>query len=259
VNLRSCSHSTAWVICSHFRHIFRGYDHQPALRLTGGECGYRRLMWSKCSRRSNASRDEGEPSSANGYETSGETLGELVERARAGDDQAWAGLFHRSYDKLLAYSSRRLACRDQAQDAVGETMARAVGNIDRFRNDGAGFDAWMYGIARHVVIDAQRKQWREGPGYVPDGADTAPEPLDRAVEVEDSAEVRVAFGNLSRADQELLELRVVSGLSAEETASVLGRRPGAVRMAQSRALDRLREEIRDEARAQSRASRGSAA
>jgi RNA polymerase sigma-70 factor, ECF subfamily len=185
-------------------------------------------------------------SPTNGYETSGNALCELVGRARAGDDQAWAELFHRSYDKLLAYSSRRLRCRDQANDAVGETMARAVGGIHGFRDDGAGFDAWMYGIARHVVIDAQRKQGREGPGFVPDLADTAPEPLERAVQVEDSAEVRVAFGHLSRTDQEVLELRVVSGLSAEETASVMGRRPGAVRMAQSRALERLRAEIGEE-------------
>ncbi|HEX3794212.1 MAG TPA: sigma-70 family RNA polymerase sigma factor [Acidimicrobiales bacterium] len=179
---------------------------------------------------------------------SGEALRGVVERARQGDDQAWMLLFRRSYDTLLSYSSRRLPNQDQAKDAVGETMARAVGSIERFRDDGAGFDAWMYGIARHVVIDAQRKLWREGPGIVPDVADSAPEPLDRAVIDEDMAEVRAAFDNLSRADQELLELRVVAGLSAEEVASVLNRRPGAVRMAQSRALDRLRAGMNEEAR-----------
>jgi RNA polymerase sigma-70 factor (ECF subfamily) len=45
---------------------------------------------------------------------------------------------------------------------------------------------------------------------------------------------------LSDDDRELLDLRVVGGLSADEVASVLGKQPGAVRMAQSRALDRLR-------------------
>jgi RNA polymerase sigma-70 factor (ECF subfamily) len=173
----------------------------------------------------------------------------LVERARTGDHQAWEVLFHRSHAKLLAYAARRVPCRETAMDVVSETMARAVVNIDRFRNEGAGFDAWMYGIARHVVIDAQRTLWREGPGLVPDVVDNAPEPPDRAVDGEDSAEVRAAFARLSRSDQELLELRVVAGLSAEEVASVLGRRPGAVRMAQSRALDRLRALIREEARA----------
>ncbi|MBV9285708.1 MAG: hypothetical protein JO176_13890, partial [Acidimicrobiia bacterium] len=57
---------------------------------------------------------------------------------------------------------------------------------------------------------------------------------------EEAAAVRKAFGRLADGDRELLELRVVGGLSAEETAEALGRRPGAVRMAQSRALGRLR-------------------
>ena len=55
--------------------------------------------------------------------------------------------------------------------------------------------------------------------------------------------MRQAFARLSDADRELLELRVVAGLSAEEAAAVLGRRPGAVRMAQSRALTRLRRHL----------------
>jgi RNA polymerase sigma-70 factor (ECF subfamily) len=164
----------------------------------------------------------------------------LVEHARNGDEQAWEALFRRSYPKLLAYAARRLPTPELAKDAVGETMTRAVVNLDRLLFEGGGFDAWMYGIARHVVIDAQRKLWREGPGFIPDTADVAPEPPDRAVEREDLAQVRAAFSRLSRADQELLELRVVAELSAEEVGMVLGRKPGAVRMAQSRAVERLR-------------------
>jgi RNA polymerase sigma-70 factor (ECF subfamily) len=127
-----------------------------------------------------------------------------------------------------------------AKDAVSETMTRAVANIARLRFDGAGFDAWMYGIARYVVIDAQRKMRREAPGIVPDTADPRPLPSDQALQGEDTDEVRAAFAQLNSTDQEVLELRVVANLSVEEVSSVLGRRPGAVRMAQSRALDRLR-------------------
>jgi RNA polymerase sigma-70 factor (ECF subfamily) len=165
---------------------------------------------------------------------------DLVERARRGDEQAWEALFSRAYPKLLAYAFRRLPTQEQAKDAVGETMTRAVANIDRLRNEGGGFDAWMYGIMRHVVVDAQRLLAREGPGLIPDTADAGPLPGDRALDREDAVEVREAFERLSPADQELLELRVVAELSADEVATVLGRKPGAVRMAQSRALTRLR-------------------
>jgi RNA polymerase sigma-70 factor (ECF subfamily) len=185
-------------------------------------------------------------SATNSYERSNEHVRDLVERARRGDESAWEALFRRAYPKLLAYASRRLPTQEQAKDAVGETMTRAVANIDRLRNEGGGFDAWMYGIMRHVVVDAQRSLAREGPGLIPDVVDAGPLPGDRALDREDALEVRQAFGQLSPADQELLELRVVAGLSTDEVASVLGRKPGAVRMAQSRALARLRALISEE-------------
>jgi RNA polymerase sigma-70 factor (ECF subfamily) len=147
----------------------------------------------------------------------------------------------------LAYAARRLPTEVQAKDAVGETMTRAVAHIDRLRHEGGGFDAWMYGIMRHVVVDTQRALAKEGPGLVPDAVDWRSEPSDQTIDREDAAEIRAAFARLSDADQELLELRVVAELSAEEVGSVLGRRPGAVRMAQSRALMRLRALLGEEA------------
>jgi RNA polymerase sigma-70 factor (ECF subfamily) len=194
-----------------------------------------------------SARDETAPASTNSCEHWENSVRELVEAARGGSETAWEALFRRSYPKLLAYAGRRLPTQELAKDAVGEIMIRAVANIDRLEFAGAGFDAWMYGIARHVVIDAQRTLWREGPDDIPEASDFRSGPGDRAVEREDVVEVRAAFNQLNRADQELLELRVVAGLSAEEVASVLGRRPGAVRMAQSRALARLRMKLQQNA------------
>ena len=167
-------------------------------------------------------------------------LPDLVERAKSGQAAAWEALFRRSYPRLFAYATRRLGPED-AKDAVSETFARAVRRIDGFRWSGGGFDAWLYGIIRHVVTDAQRVAYRRPPGgELDDRACDSPGPLDHVLGEEEAAAVRRAFVRLSPSDQELLELRVVGGLSADETARVLGKRPGAVRMAQSRALERLR-------------------
>jgi RNA polymerase sigma-70 factor, ECF subfamily len=54
--------------------------------------------------------------------------------------------------------------------------------------------------------------------------------------------MRLAFERLAPEERELLELRVQGGLSSEEVGKLLGKRPGAVRMAQVRALQRLRRE-----------------
>ena len=170
----------------------------------------------------------------------------LVERARDGDVVAWETLYRRAYPRLLAYAQRRLASPDEARDAVSETMVRAVAGLDRFRSDGAGFDAWLYGILRHVVHDAYRRDRRCSPEPVPERPDEAAPPLERVLHDEEAEQVRAAFARLRPEDRELLELRVVAGLSSDQVAAVLGRRPGAVRMAQSRALARLRELLGEE-------------
>jgi RNA polymerase sigma-70 factor (ECF subfamily) len=162
----------------------------------------------------------------------------LVERASAGDAEAWEALYRRAYPGMLAYASRRLG-PDRAADAVAEAMARAVARIGTFRWFGAGFDAWLYGILRHVVLDAHRARARESRRRVPVDADRAG-PLEHVLAGEEAQAVRAAFATLDPDDQEILELRVVAGLSAEEVGRIVGRRAGAVRMAQSRALAALR-------------------
>ncbi|MEX2099869.1 MAG: sigma-70 family RNA polymerase sigma factor [Acidimicrobiia bacterium] len=167
-----------------------------------------------------------------------ESLASLVERAGAADADAWEALYRRAYPGLLAYAGRRLGS-ERGRDAVAETMVRAVARIHTFRPQGAGFDAWLYGILRHVVLDLQRADYRERRRRVPSPASDAT-PLDHVLDGEEAEAVRFAFAQLSEADQEILELRVVAGLSAEDVGAVLGKKPGAVRTAQSRALAALR-------------------
>ena len=168
-------------------------------------------------------------------------LVDLVTRAVGGDPDAWEALYRRAFPGLMAYASRRLD-RERASDAVAETMARAVARIDRFEWKGGGFDAWLYGILRHVVVDAHRARFRAAERREREDPRAAG-PLDHVVDTEDAAEVRAAFGRLGDDDRELLELRVIAGLTAEDVGKVLGKRPGAVRMAQARALERLRREL----------------
>jgi RNA polymerase sigma-70 factor (ECF subfamily) len=172
-------------------------------------------------------------------------LDALVAAARSGDGDAWEALYRRAYPRLFAYARRRLASDDAARDAVSETMTRAVRGLGRYRAEGAGFDAWLSGIVRHVVLDAQRAGARrtarlDGVGALPDVASSEDGPEERLLGSLEAASMRAAFALLSDADRELLELRVVLGLSSDEVATALGKRPGAVRMAQARALDRLR-------------------
>jgi len=163
----------------------------------------------------------------------------LVDRARRHDPDAWEALYRHSYAGLLAYARRRLWGLTEADDAVSETFARAYLRIVDFEWTGGGFNAWLFGILRNVILEAHRIDRRADlvdgrPGQVDDDC------LDLLIQGEEVEAVRAAFATLSPDDQEILELRVVGGLCAAEVGLVVGRGAGAVRMAQSRALARLR-------------------
>jgi RNA polymerase sigma-70 factor (ECF subfamily) len=163
-------------------------------------------------------------------------------RLRALDAGAWDDLYHRVHPGLVGVARRRFDNLDEAHDAVAETMSRAVHSIQRYRpRPGVPIDGWLHGILRNVVADRLRRSRR--PRRYEPVAVPAAGPETAVLDQEERDAVVAAFDRLSRADQELLELRVVAGLSAEATAAVLGKRPGAVRMAQARALERLRAEM----------------
>jgi len=140
---------------------------------------------------------------------------------------------------MLAYAERRVGSKEEAQDAVSEAMTRTVAGMDRLADTGATPEAWLFGVLRHVVLDRQRSSYRRRD--LPVRREIAPDgPLESIVVGVEQEAVRTAFTQLPERDRELLELRVVAGLSSDEVASILDMRPGAVRTAQARALDRLR-------------------
>jgi RNA polymerase sigma-70 factor, ECF subfamily len=169
---------------------------------------------------------------------------ELANEASIGDEQ-WDAVYRRVAPRLEAYCRRRLPPGD-AEEAVSETLTRAVAALPRYRDDGPGIDAWIFGICRNVVLDEQRRSWRRRSARGRDAVAVAawtpdePGPFDAVLGNEEAGLLRVAFARLSPEDREVLELRVVAGLDAEGVGEVLGKRAGAVRMAQSRALERLR-------------------
>jgi RNA polymerase sigma-70 factor, ECF subfamily len=170
----------------------------------------------------------------------------LVDAAAIGDDAAWEAPYRALYPRLRVFFVRRIGA-EQADDAIGETMMRAVASIDRFQWTDAGFDGWVFGIARHVAVDHHRGQDRVRryhhisrmfSGSKTDGTP----PVDQELVIgDDQTLIRGLFAKLTPAEQEVLELRVIAGLSAEQVGELLGHRAGAVRTAQSRALAHLRE------------------
>lgn len=165
-------------------------------------------------------------------------LRNLVERAQRADVDAWEALYRRLRPQMFSFARRRLPADHLADDAVSEAMERALRKLEHFSWQGAGFDAWVIGILRNVVLETTRAFGRTAELVgEPDAVGRGP--LAEIVNAEEHRDLRVAFARLTDDERELLELRTVAGVSAAGVGEILGMNPGAVRMAQSRALKRL--------------------
>ncbi len=167
------------------------------------------------------------------------SLDDLVRTARSGSPDAWEQLYLTARPQLFRFARLRLVTDDQAEDAVSETMARALGAIHRLPV-GANPMAWLVGICRNVVHESYRSGARHRRATPDRPGAVVPTPEEHVLASHEVEQLRRCFEGLSEDDRELLALRVVVGLDADSVATVLGKRAGAVRMAQSRALAKLR-------------------
>jgi RNA polymerase sigma-70 factor (ECF subfamily) len=131
---------------------------------------------------------------------------------------------------------------DGAEDATQEACIAVLNALPRYRDEGAPFEAFVYAIAARKVADARRAaERRPVPSDVlVDDPDPAPGPEERALAGEAADRARDLLSRLPDLQREIVVLRVAAGWSAEETGRALGMTPGAVRVAQHRALGRLR-------------------
>jgi RNA polymerase sigma-70 factor, ECF subfamily len=129
-----------------------------------------------------------------------------------------------------------------ADDVAQEVCIAVLSALPRYRDMGRPFASFVFGIAAHKVADAVRNAARLAvpTEILPDGPDEHPGPEETVVASLEAQRARALLARLPGRLRELLILRVVTGLSAEETGSVLGMSAGAVRVAQHRALARLR-------------------
>ncbi len=129
-----------------------------------------------------------------------------------------------------------------AEDVAQEVCVAILTALPRYRDMGRPFASFVYGIASHKVADARRSAARLAipVDVLPDAADDEPGPEDAVVASLEAQRARALLARLPGHQRELLVLRVLTGLSAEETGAALGMSAGAVRVAQHRALARLR-------------------
>jgi RNA polymerase sigma-70 factor (ECF subfamily) len=168
--------------------------------------------------------------------------------AQAGDESAFVRLFRGVQPVLLRYLTALGG--PLAEDAAAETWLSVVRGLEDFTGDEAGWRAWVLAIGRARLIDARRRA-----GRVPVPVDTSaelaewPDDVDVVAAAEEMVTTEAAVrlvGRLPRDQAEAVLLRHLAGLDVATAAGVLGKKPGAVRVAAHRGLRRLAEMLRRE-------------
>lgn len=178
-------------------------------------------------------------------------LAELVPQASAGDSRALQRVITIIHPLVLRYVRARMAGgrHPTPEDVVQEICLAVATSISTFVDQGRPFMAFVYGIASNKVADAHRKYSRDlstPTDVVPDTELDEHSPEEFALVSAGSNKVRELLDLLSEKPKEILILRIFVGLSAEETAEIVGSTPGAVRVAQHRALAQLRKVVEQE-------------
>ncbi|HXO50951.1 MAG TPA: sigma-70 family RNA polymerase sigma factor [Mycobacterium sp.] len=181
---------------------------------------------------------------------SGERLDAVVAEAVAGNRDALREVLEIIRPIVVRYCRARVGATERsglsADDVAQEVCLAAITALPRYKDQGRPFLAFVYGIAAHKVADAHRAAARnraEPTDVVPERFSLEAGPEQMAIESESAARMNRLLAVLPEKQREILILRVVVGMSAEETAEAVGSTAGAVRVAQHRALARLKAEI----------------
>jgi RNA polymerase sigma-70 factor, ECF subfamily len=164
----------------------------------------------------------------------------VLSRARSGDETAFLRLWDALHPRLLRYL-RVLGC-DEADDVASETWLQAVRDLSRFDGGADDFRGWLFGIGRHRAIDAARTRSRFRTRLLTAAVAPVVDPNPVEDEVLDGLSTRQAVAmvaGLSPDQAEVVALRIIAGLDTAGVARILGKSPGAVRIALHRGLRAL--------------------
>jgi RNA polymerase sigma-70 factor (ECF subfamily) len=170
----------------------------------------------------------------------------LVERAQAGEAEAFGLIYDRYVDTVFRFIYFRVGNRQLAEDLTSDTFLRALKRIGSFTWQGRDLGAWLVTIARNLVADhfksgRYRLEVTTGDVLDADREDRGPEGSPEAAVVDHITNVALlgAVKQLNPEQQECIVLRFLQGFSVAETAQAMGKNEGAIKALQYRAVRAL--------------------
>ena len=166
---------------------------------------------------------------------------ELVKAFQAGDQQAFEAFVQRYQDRIYRLACANLYAPEEAADAAQEVFLRAYKGLGRFRFAAEPF-TWLFRTVKNVCNEFNRRTQRSNKLASEVGVEQLAElGHDDSSRLTDMRQVQKLVSQLPKRQQDVVLLRIFEGMSIDETAQVLGCRPGTVKAHLHKAINRLRE------------------
>jgi RNA polymerase sigma-70 factor (ECF subfamily) len=166
----------------------------------------------------------------------------MVRRAQEGDAEAFGELYDHYVTLVHRYAYHRVGDRATAEDVTSETFVRALRRIDSLSFQGRDVGAWLVTIARNIIRDqvkSSRYRLEVATADMRDADRATAGPEDAVVQRLTNEQLLACVRQLGSEQQECIALRFLQGMSVSETAEIMGKKEGAIKALQHRAVRRL--------------------
>ncbi|MFC1910093.1 RNA polymerase sigma factor [Chloroflexota bacterium] len=170
----------------------------------------------------------------------------LVRRAVEGDVKAYGTLYSYYVDRIYRYVYYQVGNKTMAEDITEEVFVKGLKSIRTCRGKEKTFSAWLYKIASNHVIDMRRRHHKhisfdkcEDITFV-----TEINPMQEAEDSFERQRVMEAVSSLPKAQRNIILLKFFDEVENVEISRITGKREGAIRALQMRALSNLRKKLK---------------
>ncbi|TET97232.1 MAG: sigma-70 family RNA polymerase sigma factor [Anaerolineales bacterium] len=168
----------------------------------------------------------------------------LIERAKQGEVEAFGCLYERYLESIYRYIRTRVAEDRIAEDLTETVFLRSFESLSRYKEKGLRFSAFLYQVARNLLVDHYRQEEEELPIESADQISVSPSRMDDTIVHQDQVDsLRVGLEALPEEYREIIRLRVLLELSTKECAQWIGRSEGVVRVRLHRAMKALKRQV----------------
>lgn len=165
----------------------------------------------------------------------------LVQRAQQHDEEAFAELYEKYFDKIYRYISLKIGNRIEAEDMTQQVFINALRSISSFKWRGLPFSAWLFRIAHNQVVDYFRKKTRHPVSVLNESITASRDNPQKMIEQKmDIEQLVLATKYLTLSQQEVIALRFAGELPISQVAGIMGKSDGAIKALQHSAIVALR-------------------